>query len=172
MSKLLIVQPTYYRVKSDFSLYRTKNRTLTGLTLPYLAALTPPEWDVELVKAKNVFFADSMFAGKKDHSMELMEALIPLKIRWVTLWTAYLCRDQEFMDLAKRSGLLHVNMGISATELEERIRAMYDSFYSPWSMFRRLPLPITKAHITSWVMNVSQRRMSRWDRPVKNHDWI
>lgn len=440
MSKLLIVQPTYYRNKSDFSLYKTKNRTLTGLTLPYLAALTPREWDVELVdeqlmdidfdasvdlvaitawtinsfraydiarkfrergipvimggphtffhsdeaaehcdavgigegeeiwpvmlrdagagnlqkfyragaqhnlkglpvpryellnhkqfrwtqtysvqssrgcpfkcdfcserfymgtryrfrpvqeivdeikqiKAKNVFFADSMFAGKKDHSMELMEALIPLKIRWVTLWTAYLCRDQEFMDLAKRSGLLHVNMGMesisreilaamnkkfnkvdqydeilsnlrkrgisyslnfvfgydgettdtfeatlefvnqhkvpvayfytlsphkgtplydrlraeqrlidvtqldrwpgshceikpaycSASELEERIRTMYDRFYSPWSMVKRLPLPITKAHITSWVMNFSQRRMSQWDRPVKNHDWI
>lgn len=440
MNKLLIVQPTYYRSKSDFSLYKTKNRTLTGLTLPYLAALTPRDWTVELVdeqlmdidfhasvdlvaitawainsfraydiarqfrargipvimggphtffhsdeaaqhcdavgigegediwpvmlrdaaagrlqkfyrasaphdlkglplpryelmnekgfrwartysvqssrgcpfkcdfcserfymgtryrfrpvqeivdeirhiKAKNVFFADSMFAGKKDHSMELMEALIPLKIRWVTLWTAYLCRDQEFMDLAKRSGLLHVNMGMesisrevlaamnkkfnkvdqyeeilfnlrkrgisyslnfvfgydeetpdtfdatleflehhkvpvayfytlsphkgtplynrlqaegrlidetqldrwpgshceikptycSASELEERVRTMYDRFYSPWSMVRRLPLPVTKAHITSWVMNFSQRRMSRWDRPVKNHDWV
>lgn len=49
MSKLLIVQPTYYRSKSDCSLYKTKSRTLTGLTLPYLAALTPPEWDMELV---------------------------------------------------------------------------------------------------------------------------
>ena len=440
MSKLLIVQPTYYRSKSDRSLYKTKKRTLTGLTLPYLAALTPRDWHVELVdeqlsdidfdvpvdlvaitawtinsfraydiagefrkrgvpvimggphtffhggeaaehcdavgigegeeiwpimlrdaaagklqkfyrasaphdlkalplpryellnengfgwartysvqssrgcpfkcdfcserfymgtryrfrpvqdiideikhiKAKNIFFADSMFAGKKDHSMELMEALIPLKIRWVTLWTAYLCKDQEFMDLAKRSGLLHVNMGVesisrevlaamnkkfnkvdqyeeiisnldkrgisysmnfvfgydgetldnleatlafveqhkvpvayfyalsphkgtplydrlraeqrlidetqldrwpgshceikptycSASELEERIRTMYDRFYSPWSMLRRLPLPVTKARIASWVMNFSQRKMSRWDRPVKNHDWI
>ncbi len=440
MNKLLIVQPTYYRSKSDFSLYKTKSRTLIGLTLPYLAALTPRDWNVELVdeqlmdvdfaasvdvvaisawtinsfraydiarkfrnrgipvimggphtffhsdeatehcdavgigegediwplmlhdaaagklkkfyrasvqhdlkglplpryellnqrgswwaqtysvqssrgcpfkcdfcserfymgmryryrpvqeivdeirhiKAKNVFFADSMFAGKKDHSMELMEALIPLKIRWVTLWTAYLCRDQEFMDLAKRSGLLHVNMGMesisrevlaamnkkfnkvdqyeeilsnllkrgisyslnfvfgydgetpdtfgntfaflqyhkvpvayfytlsphkgtplydrlktehrlidetqldrwpgshceikptycSASELEEHVRMLYDRFYSPWSMVRRLPLPVTKAHITSWVMNFSQRRMSRWDRPIKNHDWV
>lgn len=440
MSKLLIIQPTYYRNKSDCSLYKTKARTLTGLTLPYLAALTPREWDVELIdeqltdidfhasadlvaitawtinsfraydiahkfrdrgipvimggphtffhgdeaaehcdavgigegediwpvmlrdatagklkkfyrasaphdlkglplpryellnhrrprlaqtysvqssrgcpfkcdfcserfymgtryrfrpvreiideikqiRAKNIFFADSMFAGKKDHSMELMEALIPLQIRWVTLWTTYLCRDQEFMDLAKRSGLLHVNMGMesisrevltamnkkfnkvdhydeilsnlrkrgisyslnfvfgydgettdtfeatlafleqhkvpvayfytlsphkgtplydrlraegrlidetqldrwpgshceikptycSASELEERVRTMYDRFYSPWSMLRRLPLPVTKAHITSWIMNFSQRRMARWDRPVKNHDWI
>lgn len=439
MSRLLIVQPTYYRNKADFSLYKTKNRALTGLTLPYLAALTPREWNVELVdeqvmeldfdasvdlvaitawtinsfraydiagkfrergipvimggphaffhsdeaaehcdavgigegediwpimlrdaaagrlqkfyrasaphdlkglplpryelmngrgsrwlhtysvqssrgcpfkcdfcserfyvgtryrfrpvqeivdeirhiKAKNVFFADSMFAGKKDHSMELMEALIPLKIRWSTLWTAYLCRDQEFMDLAKRSGLLHVNMGMesisrevlaamnkkfnkvdqyeeiisnlrkrgisysmnfvfgydqetpdtfeatlafldlhkvpvayfytlhphkgtplydrlraehrlidetqlnrwpgshceikptycSASELEECTRTMYDRFYSPWSMLRRLPLPVTKAHIASWVLNISQRRMSRWDRPIMNHDW-
>ncbi len=439
MMKLMVIQPTYYRNKSDFSLFKTKKRTLTGLTLPYLAALTPRDWKVELVdeqvtdidfdasvdvvaitawtinslraydiarefrgrgipvimggphtffhsdeaaqhcdavgigegediwpimlhdaaagrlkkfyrpsgqhdlkglplpryelmnhkgsrwtqtysvqssrgcpfkcafcserfyvgtryrfrpvqeiveevrhiKAKNVFFADSMFAGKKQHSMELMEALIPLKIRWSTLWTAYLCRDQEFMNLAKRSGLLHVNMGMesisrevlaamnkkfnkvdqyeeivsnlrkrgisysmnfvfgydedtpdtfdatlrfldhhkvpvayfytlsphkgtplydrlraenrlidetqldrwpgnhceikpsycSASELEERLRTMYDRFYSTWSMVRRLPLPVTKAHIASWVLNFSQRRMSRWDRPIKNHDW-
>ena len=43
--------------------------------------------------------------------MELMEALIPLKVRWSALWSSYLCHDSEFMDLAQRSGLLHVNIG-------------------------------------------------------------
>lgn len=437
--KLLIIQPTYYRNGSDHSLYKTKRRTLVGLTLPYLAALTPRGWDVELldeqvmdidfdapadlvaittwtinsfraydisrafrqrgipvimggphtffhaeeaaehcdgvaigegeeiwsamlqdaangglkpiyradqphhlkhlpiprydlmkfrhyglnrtysvqtsrgcpfkcefcserfyigdryryrptqeiveeiknIKGKNVFFADSMFAGKKEHSMELMEALIPLKIRWSTLWTTYLCRDQKFMDLAKRSGLLHVNMGMesinqetlaamnknfnkvdqydeilsslqrrgisyslnfvfgfdgekpdvfqatltflerhkvpvayfyilsphkgtplyermkgenrildekhmrrapgiicdikplycSPDELEENVQNMYDTFYSFPSMLRRLPLPVTKANIASWILNFSQRRMSRGDRTLKNFDW-
>lgn len=74
--------------------------------------------EIRHIKIKNIFFADSIFAGKKEHSMELIEALIPLKIRWVTLWTAYLCRDQEFMDLAKRSGLLHVNMGMESISRE------------------------------------------------------
>ena len=437
--KLMIIQPTYYRSRSDRTLYKTKNRTLVGMTLPYLAALTTSEWKVQLVdeqvtdidfdayvdlvgittwtinslrayeisrkfrrrgipvimggphtffdceeaaehcdavgigegediwpvmlqdaangclkkfyradnphslkelpipcydllklpgyemtrtysvqssrgcpfkcefcserfyigeryryrptqeivseikhiKAKNVFFADSMFAGKKQHSMELMEALVPLKIRWSTLWTAYLCRDQKFMDLAKRSGLLHVNMGMesisqetlaamnkkfnkvdqydeilsslrkrgisyslnfvfgydeekpevfqstltflqrhkvpvayfytlsphkgtplyermkqenrlideqhmdrwpgnvcqikplycSARELEDKVRSMYREFYSFPSMLRRLPPPVTKSHIASWVLNFSQKRMCRWDRPLQNHDW-
>lgn len=61
-------------------------------------------------------FADSNFAGKMDHTMELMEALIPLKIRWSTLWSAYLCKNRQFMDLARRSGLLHVNIGIESIE--------------------------------------------------------
>lgn len=437
--KLMIIQPSYYRSRSDSSLYKTRKRTLVGLTLPYLAALTPRDWKVELIdeqvmdinfdskvdlvaitawtinsyraydisrefqkrgipvlmggphtffhseesaehcdavgigegediwplmlrdaargklqkvyragaahdlkglpipryelskgggfrwartysvqssrgcpfkcdfcserfyigeryryrpvreiveeirqiQAKNVFFADSMFAGKKQHSMELMEALIPLNIRWSTLWTAYLCRDREFMDLAKKSGLLHVNMGMesisqetlaamnkkfnkvdqydeilanlhqrgisyslnfvfgydeetsnvfastltflhqhkvpvayfytlsphkgtplyerlngenrlidptqldrwpgnkceikpaycSAEEMEESVRTMYDRFYTMRSMVRRLPMPTTKSNIASWVLNFSQRRMSRWDRPIKNHDW-
>ncbi len=283
--KLMLIQPTYYRHTTDHSLYKTKKRTLVGMTLPYLAALTPKEWDVQLVDeqvmdidfdapvdvvaitawtinsfraydiarrfrdrgvpvlmggphvffhteeaaehcdavgvgegeeilpvmlrdvargrlqkvyrapgmhdlkglpvprydlmhlmgprwsrtysvqssrgcpfkcefcserfyigdryryrptpeiveeirqigARNVFFADSMFAGKKQHSMELMEALIPLKIRWSTLWTTYLCKDQAFMDLAKRSGLLHVNMGMESVD-QETLTAMNKKF--------------------------------------------
>jgi radical SAM superfamily enzyme YgiQ (UPF0313 family) len=46
--------------------------------------------------------------------MELMEALIPLKVRWSALWSSYLCSDGPFLDLAKRSGLLHVNIGIES----------------------------------------------------------
>ena len=40
--KLMIIQPTYYTSGtngSDQSLYKTRRRTLVGLTLPYLAAL-------------------------------------------------------------------------------------------------------------------------------------
>jgi len=237
--------------------------------------------EVKGIKAKNVFFADSMFAGKKEHSMDLMEALIPLNIHWSTLWTTYLCRDEKFMDLAKRSGLLHVNMGMesisqetlasmnknfnkvhqydeilnnlrkrgisyslnfvfgwdgetpdvfqatleflerhrvpvaffyilsphrgtplyermrqegriidekhmrrtpgnvcdikplycSPEELEDNVQNLYDHFYSLPSMFRRLPLPVTKSNIASWILNISQRRMRRSERTLKNFDW-
>jgi len=237
--------------------------------------------EVKRIKAKNVFFADSMFAGKKEHSMDLMEALIPLNIHWSTLWTTYLCRDEKFMDLAKRSGLLHVNMGMesisqetlasmnknfnkvhqydeilnnlrkrgisyslnfvfgwdgetpdvfqatleflerhrvpvaffyilsphrgtplyermrqegriidekhmrrtpgnvcdikplycSPEELEDNVQNLYDHFYSLPSMFRRLPLPVTKSNIASWILNISQRRMRRSERTLKNFDW-
>ena len=43
-----------------------------------------------------------------------MEAMIPLKLRWSALWTSFLCLDDEYMDVAKRSGLLHVNMGFES----------------------------------------------------------
>jgi radical SAM superfamily enzyme YgiQ (UPF0313 family) len=244
----------------------------------------PPREIVDEIKhihAKNIFFADSMFAGKRQHAMELMEALIPLKIRWSTLWTTYLCRDQKFMDLATRSGLLHVNMGMesisqetlaamnknfnkvdqydeilsslqrrgisyslnfvfgfdgekpdvfrstltflerhkvpvayfyilsphkgtplyermkqegriideihmrrvpgnvcdikplycSPQELEDNVQNLYDEFYALPSMLRRLPLPVTKSNIASWILNISQRRMCRMDRTLQNFDW-
>lgn len=79
----------------------------------------PVEEVIEEIKrtgSRNIFFADSNFAGKTAHTMELMEAFIALKVRWSTLWPAYLCKNREFMDLAKRSGLLHVNIGLESID--------------------------------------------------------
>jgi radical SAM superfamily enzyme YgiQ (UPF0313 family) len=56
--------------------------------------------------------------GKRERAMELMEALIPLKVRWSTLWTSNYCSDTEFLDLAKKSGLLHVNIGVESIDGE------------------------------------------------------
>lgn len=72
--------------------------------------------EIKRSKGKNLFFADSNFAGKRAHTMELMEALIPLKLRWSALWSMDLCNNQEFMDLAKRSGLLHINIGMESID--------------------------------------------------------
>jgi radical SAM superfamily enzyme YgiQ (UPF0313 family) len=236
--------------------------------------------EIKRNKTKNILFADSNFAGKLTHTKELMEALIPLKIRWSTLWSAYLCKNRQFLDLAKRSGLLHVNLGIesidrstlagmnkkvnkvkeykeifeslrrrgisysvnlifgwdtetrevfrstlaflmehkvpaayfniltphrgtplyetmkaenrilddhamgrwpglhcyikptycTAKELEEYVRNVYNDFYSFPSMVKRLPLPITKANIASWVVNRSQRKVSRAGDGMESFD--
>jgi len=81
----------------------------------------PVEDVIEEVKrcgSKNIFFGDSDFGGKRAHAMKLMEAMIPLKLRWSALWTSFLCYDDEYMDLAQRSGLLHVNMGLESIDAD------------------------------------------------------
>jgi radical SAM superfamily enzyme YgiQ (UPF0313 family) len=70
--------------------------------------------EIKHCRARNILFGDSNFAGQRSHAMELMEALIPLKVRWSALWSSYLCNDAPFPDLAQRSGLLHVNVGIES----------------------------------------------------------
>jgi radical SAM superfamily enzyme YgiQ (UPF0313 family) len=236
--------------------------------------------EIKESRAKNILFADSNFAGKIPHTMELMEALMPLKVRWSALWSAYLCNNDKFMDLAKRSGLLHVNIGIesidqgtlwglnkrinkveeykkilnnlrkrgisyslnfifgwdtekedvfpstmaflkeekvpvayfniltphkgtplyerlkaenriidtdhmgrwpgihcyikptycSAEELEEHVKKMYREFYSYPSIFARLPLPVTRANLASWFINLSEKNMSRTDSEMEDFD--
>ena len=74
--------------------------------------------EIKRCGSRSIFFGDSNFGGKRSHAMELMEALIPLKVRWSALWSAYLCSDGSFLDMAKRSGLLHVNIGIESINLQ------------------------------------------------------
>ena len=47
--KLTIIQPSFYPSKASRGVFKTKRRPVVPLTLPYLAALTPPEWPVTLV---------------------------------------------------------------------------------------------------------------------------
>ena len=79
--------------------------------------------DIKRCGSRHIFFAASQFAGNKAHAMELMEALIPLKVRWSTLMSAHFCLDEKFMDLAKRSGMLHVNMGAESID-QKTLHAM------------------------------------------------
>jgi radical SAM superfamily enzyme YgiQ (UPF0313 family) len=90
----------------------------------------PVEDVVEEIKAtgsKYIFFGDSDFGGKRNHALALMEAMIPLKVRWSALWTSFLCNDDEYMDVAARSGLLHVNMGIESIN-KETLKGMNKKF--------------------------------------------
>jgi radical SAM superfamily enzyme YgiQ (UPF0313 family) len=237
--------------------------------------------DVRHTRSRNIFFGESNFGGKRGRAMDLMEALIPLKTRWSTLWTSNFCNDDEFLDLACKSGLLHVNIGIesidaetignmrkginktdryaemfakmrtrgisfslnfifgwdnenhtvfdstlkflekhkvpaayfnvlmptpgtslytklkaedrivneeemgrwpghlshvkldwcSPAELERNVQRMYRQFYTLPSMVRRLPLPVSKAAIANWVVNMGERRMARSISGNNDFDW-
>lgn len=70
--------------------------------------------EIKHTGSRYIFFAESNFGGRPAYSMELMEAIIPLKLRWSTLWSLNLCANREFMDLAQRSGLLHINIGMES----------------------------------------------------------
>jgi radical SAM superfamily enzyme YgiQ (UPF0313 family) len=83
--------------------------------------------DIRRCGSRHIFFAASQFAGDTAHAMQLMEALIPLKIRWSTLISAHFCLDPKFLDLARRSGLLHVNMGIESID-QKTLKSMHKGF--------------------------------------------
>jgi hypothetical protein len=47
--KLSIIQPSHYHSRSDKTPLRIRKRRLIGLTLPYLAGLTPAGWEIRLI---------------------------------------------------------------------------------------------------------------------------
>ena len=56
-------------------------------------------------------------------------------------------------------------------EMESNVHSMYERFYSMGSIFKRLPLPVTRSNMASWYLNFSQRRMATVDRTIQNFDW-
>jgi radical SAM superfamily enzyme YgiQ (UPF0313 family) len=72
--------------------------------------------EIKRTRSRWLLFAESNFGGKRNYAMEMMEAILPLKIRWSTLWSINMCSDREFMDLAQRSGLLHLNLGMESID--------------------------------------------------------
>jgi radical SAM superfamily enzyme YgiQ (UPF0313 family) len=90
----------------------------------------PADEIVEEIKAcgsKHIFFAASQFVGHKGRTMELMEKLVPLKIHWSALFSPRFGLDEKFLDLAKKSGLLHVNMGIESIS-QGTLKTMHKDF--------------------------------------------
>ena len=70
-----------------------------------------------------IFFADSVFGGAKRNCQQVLETLVPLNIKWASLWPMNYCADDAMVKLARQSGCLHLNMGMESVD-EETIRSM------------------------------------------------
>ena len=86
--RLSIIQPSHYRSKSDRSILKIKKRRLTGLTLPYLAALTPAGWDISLI----------------DEQLTDIDFDAPVDLAAITTWTINSLRAYEIADNFRRRG--------------------------------------------------------------------
>jgi radical SAM superfamily enzyme YgiQ (UPF0313 family) len=67
---------------------------------------------VQVTGLRNIYFIDDNLTGHRDYARELFRALMPLNVKWSCLWTINTSRDEELLDLAKKSGCYHVNIGI------------------------------------------------------------
>jgi radical SAM superfamily enzyme YgiQ (UPF0313 family) len=63
------------------------------------------------LKGRLVAFFDPNFFADREHSLELLKAMEPLKLRWGTCATVEFAFDDELMDAAVRAGCLNVLIG-------------------------------------------------------------
>ncbi len=111
--------------------------------------------EIKRLPSRNIFFAESNFGVNRQHAMELMEAIIPLRLRWSTLWSMNLCYDKEFLDLAQRSGLLHVNIGMESIDREtlasmRKGQNKIDRYHAVLSDLRRRGISFSLNFIFGW----------------------
>jgi radical SAM superfamily enzyme YgiQ (UPF0313 family) len=91
----------------------------------------PVEHVVEEIKrfnSKLLFFVDDNIFLARSYAYELCEALIPLKIRWAGQGSLELiCRDDELLKLAARSGCISLFVGIESVD-QETLNAAHKRF--------------------------------------------
>ena len=73
------------------------------------------------------FFVDDNITSNMQEAKELYEALIPLKIRWVSQASINAAHDEEFLDLITRSGCEGLLIGFESLN-PENLRAMDKGF--------------------------------------------
>ena len=79
--------------------------------------------EIQAQMRKLLFFVDDNIAADKDALKELCEALIPLKVRWVSQGSMDMLDDPELMRLLVRSGCLGFVIGFESLN-EDNLRAM------------------------------------------------
>jgi len=79
--------------------------------------------EIEEQQRKRVFFVDDNIVCDREAAKEFFQALIPLRIRWVSQATIDMAQDAELMELMARSGCLGNVVGFESID-PENLRAM------------------------------------------------
>ncbi len=84
--------------------------------------------EIKRFKSKRLLFVDDNIFLSRPYAYELCEALIPLKVRWASQGSLELiCRDEELLKLAARSGCVSLFVGIESVE-QETLNAAHKQF--------------------------------------------
>jgi radical SAM superfamily enzyme YgiQ (UPF0313 family) len=70
--------------------------------------------EIKRLPGRKIHFVDDNIGGDTRRAKELFKGLIPLNIQWSGLTTFKSLHDEEYVQLAAKSGCFHLNMGIES----------------------------------------------------------
>ena len=74
--------------------------------------------EIKQLDNKYYFFVNDNICADFKYAKELFRALIPLKIKWVSQASINIARDEELLDLMKKSGCIAVLIGFESLDTE------------------------------------------------------
>ena len=77
-----------------------------------------------------VFFVDDNMAGKRSHARDLLTRIIPYRLKWLGQASTTVAREDELLDLCRKSGCMGLLIGFE-TLSREKLRAVRKGFNSP-----------------------------------------
>jgi radical SAM superfamily enzyme YgiQ (UPF0313 family) len=72
--------------------------------------------EIELADRRRVFFCDDNLVADRDRAKELLEALVPRRVRWISQVSLDFVDDQELLELMVRSGCQCVIVGLESLD--------------------------------------------------------
>ena len=112
----------------------------------------PAEEVVEEVKAissRNIFFVDDNIAANPSRAKELFQALIPLRLRWLSQANLTIANDPELLDLTVKSGCFALFIGLESLS-EANLKQVGKTFNRP-AEYPEAIRRIQKAGIHIWA---------------------
>ncbi len=77
-----------------------------------------------------VFFVDDNIVGMRPHARELMSRIIPYRLKWLGQASTAIARDDELLDLCRKSGCMGLLIGFE-TLSKEKLKAVRKGFNNP-----------------------------------------
>ncbi len=72
--------------------------------------------EIQATGARNVFFVDDNLGVNRERTRQLLEALIPLRIRWMCQVSISVAHDESLLALMRRSGCVGVLIGFESLD--------------------------------------------------------
>jgi radical SAM superfamily enzyme YgiQ (UPF0313 family) len=72
--------------------------------------------EVRMLEKRCVFFVDDNFCADVERTSDLLEALIPLKIRWVAQASLHVTKHERLLSVMKRSGCMGLLVGLESID--------------------------------------------------------
>lgn len=111
--------------------------------------------EIERQDQKLIFFVDDNLVSDREAAKELLRALIPLKIRWVSQGSIDMTEDPELMDLIEASGGQGFVVGFESVEPESvkgmRKACNLSKRFEGWDRYSRQVEILRKHHLQTWA---------------------
>jgi len=104
---------------------------------------------------KLIFFIDDNLVSDHEAAKDLMRALIPLKIRWVSQGSIDMTEDDELMDLVEASGCQGFVIGFESVQPQSvkgmRKACNLSKKFGGWDRYARQIEILRKHHLQTWA---------------------
>ena len=130
--------------------------------------------EVQSLKKRCVFFVDDNFCADIQRTYQLLEALIPLKIRWVAQASLHVARHKPLLALMKRSGCMGLLVGLESinprvlVSMNKKVNESFRDIGEALNVFQKHGLGIYAAFVFGYDEDTKEAVQQTYDFALRH----